>query len=136
MPRNYDTRNHQIFPRVERIEIQYPASGVPSIAYTERQAVVLEGHTQFLDGQAQLIGLRINPPNFADRIPLVNPATGEEIPGQTTSLQDVLMAITAVLRNDQLSRDAKAQAAIDAAALAAAKSSEAQAAQSDETGVA
>jgi hypothetical protein len=116
---NYDTRNNQIFPRIERIEIQYPASGIPSITYTERRAVVLDGKTQFLDGAAHPYPLHIEPPKFSDRIPLVNPATGELIEGQTTSLKEVLMGITAVLRNDQVRRDAEAQALADAAVQAA-----------------
>jgi hypothetical protein len=121
MPRNYDTRNHQIFPRVEKIEIYYPASGVPSIIYAERNAVVLGERVNFLEGAADLVGMHINPPTFADRIPLIDPVTGQEIAGKTTSLQDVLLGITAVLRNDQSRRDAEAQASADAQAAAEAQ---------------
>lgn len=113
MTRNFDTRDHQIFPRVEKIEIQYPASGTPSIIYSERNAVLLSNGVNFLDGAANLYGLQINPPSFTDRIQLVNPATGEAINGQTTSLQEVLMGITAVIRFDQLRRDEE-QAALAA----------------------
>jgi hypothetical protein len=107
MTSNYDTRDHKVYKRIERIEIQYPASGLPTVIYTERSAAVLDGQVRFLDSEATPFNLEINSHEFDGRIQLVNPSTGEPIEGQTTSIQELLMGITAIIRTDQIRRDMK-----------------------------
>ena len=111
MSRNYDTTQHKVFPRVTNIIIQYPESGVPVVTYDEVQAIVDgDGKVQHLVAAPSRYTLQINPPSFNDRIGHVNPPTGDSLPGDT-SLRDLMMDITAVIRNDQKRRDAEAAAA-------------------------
>lgn len=103
--RNYSTLNHNVFPRIDEIVIRYPASGVPEVEYVERDAVVLNGKTTFLDSTPVRYKLGINPPNFTDKIQLVNPVTGDVIPDKFITLQELLLGMTAAIRNDQNKRD-------------------------------
>ncbi len=112
MTRNYDTRTG-IYPRIDRIEIEYPATGLPVIHYVERQAVLISGETKFLDTTPERHTLQIDP--TAAGIPLVHPTTGEVIAGQQVSVQQLMLGMTAVLRADQLRRDAQDTAPAPAA---------------------
>jgi hypothetical protein len=103
--RNYSTQNHNVFPRIDEISIKYPASGVPVIEYVERQAVVLNGVVTFLNDTPVRHTLGINPPAFADKLPVYNLATGEKIEGKEVTMQELLLGMGAVIRNDQLKRD-------------------------------
>jgi hypothetical protein len=103
MPRNYDTSNGLPYPRVTRIVIDYPESGVPTVDYIERTAIVdSAGTVRMLDGGGQL--LRMQLPGPTETVGWVSPATGAPIPGSTT-VQELLMGVTAMVRRDQLRRD-------------------------------
>ena len=103
--RNYSTQNHNVFPRIDEISIKYPASGVPVIEYVERQAVVLNGVVTFLNDTPVRYTLSINPPAFMDKLPLWNLSTGDKIEGKEVTMQELLLGMGAVIRNDQLKRD-------------------------------
>lgn len=104
MQRNYDTTNGLPYPRVTRIVIDYPESGIPVVEYTERTAIVdSSGTIRRLDDAGQRIVLEVPPP--LEPIQVVNPATGADIPGMTTTVQDTMLNVTAIIRRDQKRRD-------------------------------
>lgn len=103
MPRNYDTTNNLPYPRVTRIIIDYPESQAPTVDYVERTAIVdSSGAIRMLDGGGQQVRMQV--PGATEPVGLVDPATGASIPGSTT-VQELLMGITAMIRRDQLLRD-------------------------------
>jgi hypothetical protein len=107
MSRNYDTTNHKVFPRVTHISISYPESGVPFVTYDEVQAIVDgDNKVQHLVSTPSRYTLQLDPPTFTERIGRVSPPTGNPLPGDT-SLHDLMLDITAVIRNDQKRRDAE-----------------------------
>lgn len=103
--RNYSTENFNVFPRIDEISIKYPASGVPVIEYVERNAILLDGKVTFLNDTPQRFTLGINPPAFGDKLPLYNLVNGKAIDGKTVTMQELLVGMGAVIRNDQLKRD-------------------------------
>lgn len=103
MPRNYDTTQGLPYPRVTRIVIDYPESGQPTVDYVERAAIVASsGAVCMLDGSGQSYRMQIPTPDKP--VQLVSPATGQPI-GGTTSVAQLLLAMTAMIRRDQLLRD-------------------------------
>lgn len=104
MPRNYDTTNGLPYPRVTRIVIDYPESGIPLVEYTEHTAIVDSGGTiRRLNDVGQRIMLQVPPPN--EPVQVINPATDADIPGVTTTVQQTMLGITALIRRDQKRRD-------------------------------
>jgi uncharacterized membrane protein len=104
--RNYDTRNHKPYPRIVRIEIDYDKTGTPRVDYYEQMAVVDgNNNVQHLDTLASRYNLDLA--KIVEPVPLVNPATGEAIPGQSVTSQQVMLSLLAFLRADQLRRDAE-----------------------------
>jgi hypothetical protein len=109
MPRNYDTTTQHPYPRITEVTLSYPKSGDPTVEYVERMAIVDgSGHVQHLDNGStrQVLDLAaINEP-----VQIVNPATGQPIPGMTVTRQQVMLGLLAFLRADQVRRDADADA--------------------------
>jgi len=108
--RNYDTTKGLPYPRITKIEIDYSADGKPRIEYVERLAIVdSSGKVQHLDAYLTYHVLDLN--TMTDPVQIVNPATGEPIPGATATGQQVMLGMLAFLRGDQLARDSMADAA-------------------------
>ena len=107
MQRNYDTTNHKPYPRVTALDIKYDKSGVPSVEYVEQMAVVDgNGEIQHIDESVNRYALEFS--LITEPVQLVNPVTGEAIPGQFTTTQQLMLGLLAFLRADQLRRDAAA----------------------------
>jgi hypothetical protein len=103
MPRNYYTTGGLPYPRVGRIVIDNLESGPLQVEYIERTAIVdASGAVRMLDGGGQQVRMHIPPP--LQPVQLVDPATGAVIAG-TTSVRELMLGITAMLRRDQLLRD-------------------------------
>lgn len=103
MPRNYDTTLGLPYPRVVEIVIKYPESGIPTVEYQERTAIVdAGGSVRLLDGRPEVRLLPLPAPT--QPVGYVDPATGAQIPGSTT-MQELLKGVTSVIRRGQLVLD-------------------------------
>lgn len=106
MPRNYDTTNQKPFPRTSQLSITYPTTGMPVLTYIERDAIVdAAKQVHFLATGERQCNVDIDLAKRDEQIPLVNPATGEIIPNQYTSVRHMIMCLTAIIRADQMRRD-------------------------------
>jgi hypothetical protein len=104
MPRNYDTTGHKPYPRVTEVNIKYSPTGESHTEYTEQLAVVDgDNNVQHIDASASRHVLDFA--SITEPVQLVNPATGEYIPGQFVTKQQVMLSLLAFLRADQLRRD-------------------------------
>ena len=104
--RNYNTTIQQPFPRTSQVILTYPTTGNPQLTYTERDAIVDSvGQVHFLDTGERQCTVVIDMAKRDDPIPLVNPATGEVIPGAFTNIKQIILCITALIRADQMRRD-------------------------------
>ena len=104
--RNFDTTNGKPYPRVSGVHISYPATGMPLLTYTERDAIVdAEGKVHFLDSGERQCTVEIDVTKRDEPIQLVNPATGAAIAGASTNVKQIIMCITAMIRADQAKRD-------------------------------
>lgn len=109
--RNYDTTNHRPYPRVTAIFITYAADGTAHIEYVEQMAVLDGGGTvQHLSEPTARYELNLGALN--EPVQVVNPATGQVIPGQTVAKQQLMLGLLAFLRADQLRRDAEAEGTV------------------------
>ena len=112
--RNYDTTNHKPYFRVARVEISYSEAGVPGIEYIEQVAIVDgDNRVQHLSAQPSRHVLSLG--QITEPVQIVHPATGQPIPGQTVTSQQLMLGLLAFLRADQVRRDAVLDAAIDPA---------------------
>lgn len=106
---NYNTKNGLPFPRVSNIYLSYPTNGKPLLTYTERMAIAdAGGQVHFLDTAPQQCTIEIDFSQANEPIQLINPETGDNIPGMVSSLQELLLGLTAVIRVDQIAREAVA----------------------------
>lgn len=101
---NFDTTKGEPYTRIDEVTILYPAEGTVSVMYSEREAIRLrDGSVRFLDTPPVRHAMAIDL-DLAVPIQICHPQTGEDIPGQTTTLQALMLGITAVLRRDQKRR--------------------------------
>lgn len=110
MTKNYraDQIGHP-FTRVRDIRIQYQESGDAIVACTEQEAVRLaDGSVRSLGDQG-IFEFTIKADQMGEKVPVVNPATGEPV-GQDVALQSVMLGIASVIRSRQLQRDQAAAA--------------------------
>lgn len=102
--RNYDTTNGLPYPRIFRIEIDYAEDGTPSVEYVERMAIVdTGGSVRHIDSGASRHLLDLTA--ITEPVQIIDPATGEAIQGQTTTVAQIMLSMLAFLRADQLLRD-------------------------------
>lgn len=115
MPRNYDTTNHKPYPRVTSLSISYAQDGTPHIEYVEQMAI-LDGdnRVQHIDGTARRHVLDLS--QITEPVQVVHPATGQPIPGQTVTQQQLMLGLLAFLRAGQNLIDAEADRAAGTAA--------------------
>ncbi len=102
---NYDPSQVGVpYVRTPEIVITYPDRGMaPFVVIKDRWAVLA------VDGTVHHLAQALDPLTStldlegagADEIPLIDPATGAEIPGQTTTLGHGFMAILAITRHLQ-----------------------------------
>ncbi len=108
--RNYDTRGHKTYPRVTKLEITYDRAGRPSAEYIEQTAIVDgDGNVQHINASETRHTLDFS--LITEPVQLVNPVTGDAIPGQFTTSQQVMLGLLAFLRAGQKRRDAEQDAA-------------------------
>ncbi len=108
--RNYDTTNSKPYPRISRVEIAYAESGLPIIVYVEQMAIV-DG-----DGKVQHLALQstrhaLDLAAISEPVQIVHPASGQPIPGQAVTSQQLMLGLLAFLRAYQVRRDAEADQA-------------------------
>ena len=104
--RNYDTTSGLPYPRISRIEIDYAEDGTPRVEYVERMAIVdTGGSVRHIEASVtrHVLDLAL----ISEPVQMVDPATGQAIPGQTTTVVQTMLALLAFLRADQLLRDEK-----------------------------
>jgi hypothetical protein len=113
--RNYNAAGHKVFPRVPEIRIFYPANGVPHAKYVELMAIV-DGDGKVQHTSTGAVEYTIDLHQITEPVQCVDPATGADIPGMTTSRAQLMLGLLAFIRADQKRRDAEAQQAQDDAA--------------------
>lgn len=107
--RNYDSTSKKPYPRVSEVHITYPTEGNPLLTYTERDAIVdADNNVHFLDTGIRQCTVALDLSKRKEPIQIIHPATGNAIPGLTTSLEQIILSITAVIRADQFARDTPA----------------------------
>ena len=104
--RNYDTTNGLPFPRVSSVHFTYPTEGNPLMTYNERNAIIdASGQVHFIDGGERQCTFEVDFSKALDPIHLIDPKTGTVIAGATTTIQELLLGLTALIRGDQAERD-------------------------------
>lgn len=110
--RNYDTQDCKKYVRLQELVIR--ATGKTneySITATERDAVLLAtGDFAYVDSPASTLSVLLDI-NDTSPVPIVNPATDENIAGAFTNAQQAFACVFAVLRKHQRARDAAEAAA-------------------------
>jgi hypothetical protein len=103
MSSNYDSSQVGVpYLRVNSMTVSYPENGVPSVIIQQAKAVKLaDGRTvEIEDVQCLSFTLDMIGSSMA-AIPLINPTTGAPL-GPNTNLQNVMLGILAVIRQQQL----------------------------------
>jgi len=104
---NYDsTEIGTPFVRVRDLRITYPAANTATIVCTEEEAVRLAGGAIRSLGDIGLFSFDVMPQDMQMMVPLVDPATGQALPGNPSmSYLQIMLGILAAVRAQQLSRD-------------------------------
>lgn len=114
MTRNYDTTDYKLFPRVPEIYISYPANGTPQIRYVECVALIdSDGLVQHTVAGAVEHTLQLD--KISKTPQCVDPKTGENISGVTTSRKQLMLSLLAFIREDQKLRESELAANTNAA---------------------
>lgn len=105
--RNYDTTLGLPYIRVDALNIDYGSDHI-TVSLIEGESVVLGGAVRRLDTDPTHYQFRLplNPDTLLERHPLRNYNTGEPLPEGTVSLGEVMMGMLAIIRSQQLKRDA------------------------------
>lgn len=106
MQRNYDTTQvGNPYIRIDRIEITYTSPANGSVAMNEVSAVKLSDASIVKLREAGGLTADISPAVFAESFPIINPETGQAIPGQQITGQQIMLGILAFCRARQMARD-------------------------------
>lgn len=113
MQRNYNTTEvGDPYIRIDRITIDYTGPAQGTVAMNEVVAVKLADSSITKLRESGGLTADISPAVFAEVFPVVNPDTGQPIPGMTMTGQQIMLGILAFCRKRQLARDvAEAQPA-------------------------
>ena len=100
---NYDSSQVGVpYCRVNNIVIQYPPIGIPMVTLEQESAVKLADNSIVRLGVLPSISFSLDMiSNAASPIALINPTTGANL-GANTNLQQVMLGILAVIRQQQL----------------------------------
>lgn len=94
------------FVRVRDLRITYPAANTASIVCTEEEAVRLTGDAIRSFGDIGSLTFNVLPQHMQMLVPLVDPATGQALPGNPSmSYLQIMLGILAAVRAQQLLRD-------------------------------
>jgi hypothetical protein len=107
MTTNYDSSAVGVpYTRVRDLRITYPAPNTAHVVCTEEQAVKMaDGSVRSL-GDKGYLEFDVAPADMATAATLVDPTTGQPLPGApTTTFQQVMLGILAAVRSRQLARD-------------------------------
>lgn len=109
MSRNYNATAGLPYTRVDKLEIEY-LQGAAQVRLHESTSVVLGGKVLKLAGGESLFAahLPINSQTAIEPIPLIDPTTGQPT-GATTTLNEAVMILTAICRQQQLLRDQRGE---------------------------
>lgn len=105
MARNYDTTNGLPWPRASRVVMELDEAGNGVAVYTEQTAVLVNGEVKYLKMPETYHQIDLPLAAMTDTVPLINPATGAPL-GGVTSGQALYLSALALIRADQLARDA------------------------------
>jgi hypothetical protein len=85
------------------ININYPATGVPSVVINQTQAVTMaDGSTQLLQPLGSISATLDPIANGNTPVQMVDFHTGLAIPGQFTTLNEVMIKVLAIARSIQV----------------------------------
>lgn len=100
--RNYDSSQVGVpYIRVPSIQIEYPQPLHASVKLSEVEAVMLaDGSIRQLNELGE-ISFMVTPAGMADVLRLVDPTTGDDIPGATMTVQQLMLGILAMVRREQ-----------------------------------
>lgn len=107
MTTNYDSSSIGVpYTRVRDLRITYPAPNTAHVVCTEEQAVKMaDGSVRSLGDQGYLT-FQIDPADMLTAVPLVDPTSGQPLPGgPTMTYQQVMLGILAAVRAQQRERD-------------------------------
>jgi hypothetical protein len=106
MPRNYDTTVVGVpYVRIDIIGIEYAGPAQGAVDMNEVLAVKLaDGSITKLQEFGGLTA-DISPAVFAEVFPIISPDTGQPIPGQQMTGQQIMLGILAFCRKRQMQRD-------------------------------
>lgn len=108
MPKNYNPSSGKSYQRVVDLRITYPTDAPPSFSFKEGKALLdSTGKPEMLAEAVQEFSFTLDVTKATDPIPMINPATGDVIPGQTTNLQQIMLVLTALTRKCQNERDSQ-----------------------------
>lgn len=103
--RNYDSSQVGVpYVRVPTIQISYPQPLHGSIKFQEVEAVILADGTPRQLNELGERSFTVTPAQMSDVIQLVDPTTGNDIPGQTTTVLQLMLGILAMIRREQLAQ--------------------------------
>lgn len=97
------------FVRVRDLRITYPAANTASIVCTEEEAVRLANGAIRSLGDIGSFSFDVMPQDMQTLVPLVDPSTGQALPGNpSVSYLQIMLGILAAVRAQQLLRDGAA----------------------------
>lgn len=102
MSANYDsTAAGALFRRIPQITINYPTALTASVRAEEVDAIKTTGNQVFQIRGTRTLMKEIAPQDFSEVLQLVDPTTGANIPGQTMTVQALMLGVLAFLRKEQ-----------------------------------
>lgn len=103
MSTNYDSSAvGVVYCRANNLTIEYPLNALPKVTISQEYAVKLADNSIVVTGPAPSFTFTADMVNHAtDPVALVNPTTGANL-GANTTLQQTMLAILAVVRQQQI----------------------------------
>ncbi len=103
---NYNSTNVGVpYVRCNNIQLQYPENGIPHVLIDQALAVKLADGTVREIEQLQSLSFVLDLQNSPTTpIPLIDPTSGASL-GANTTLQQVMLGILAVIRQQQLTQN-------------------------------
>ncbi len=103
---NYNSTNVGVpYVRCNNVTISYPDNGVPSVTIQQASAVKLADGSVTEISQIQSISFTLDMINNGTvAIPLVDPTSGANL-GANTNLQQIMLGILAVIRQQQITQN-------------------------------
>lgn len=104
---NYDSSAVGVpYTRVPDLHIRYPSPNTARVACIEELAVKMADSSVQRLAEAGCLEFEVKPQDMLTAVPLVDPTTGQPLPGNpTVTYQHVMLCILAAVRANQRKRD-------------------------------